>query len=104
MFPVTAVPPAAVSVKVEELKVAPFITSLNVAVTGVVTATPVLPVAGVTELTAKAVLGVVGVLLPPHPATAKTEAMSHQTPRNRMIFSLQTFGGAPAAVLWSICW
>jgi hypothetical protein len=70
--------------------VVPFITSLNMAVTGVVTATPVLPVAGVTEITDRVVWGVVKVLLPPHPATAKAEAMSHQAPRNRMIIlSLQ---------------
>jgi hypothetical protein len=37
-------------VKVEELKVVAFITWLNMAVTGVVTATPVLPAAGVSEI------------------------------------------------------
>jgi hypothetical protein len=67
------------------VKVDASITSLNVAVTDEVTATPVLPVAGVTELTARTVWGVVKVLLPPHPATTKAEAMSHHTPRNRMI-------------------
>jgi hypothetical protein len=83
----------------------PFITSLNMAVTGEVTATPVLPLAGVTDVTASVVWVVVTLLLPPHPATTKAEAMSHQAPRNRMIiFSLQTFDGAPAAALWSICW
>jgi hypothetical protein len=81
------------------------------AVTGAVTATPVLPVAGVTEITAGAAWDVVTVLLPPHPATAKAEAttkaeaMSHHASRIRMIIvSLQTFGGAPADALWSICW
>jgi hypothetical protein len=95
MFPVTAVPPAGVSVKVEALKVVSFITSLNMAVTGAVTATPVFPAAGVTEITAGAVWDVVKVLPPLHPATTKAEAMSHHAPRNRMIiFSLQTFDGA----------
>jgi hypothetical protein len=79
-----------VSVKVEALKVVALITWLNVAVTGAVTATPVLPAAGVSEISAGAVWDVVKVLPPPHPATAKAEAMSHQAPRNRMIIlSLQ---------------
>jgi hypothetical protein len=39
----------------------------------------------VTELTASAVCVVVVVPVPPHPATTKAEAMSHQAPRNRMI-------------------
>jgi hypothetical protein len=89
-----------VSVKVEALRVVPFNTALNVAVTGVVTATPVLPEAGVTEVTARAVGGVIEVLLLLHPATTNTEAMSHQAPRIRMIiFSLPTLGGPPAASL-----
>jgi hypothetical protein len=73
------------------VKVDASITSLNMAVTDEVTATPVLPVAGVTELTARTVWDVVTVLLPPHPAvtnaeaTTKAVAMSHQAPRNRMI-------------------
>jgi hypothetical protein len=80
-------------------------TSLNMAVTGEVTATPVLPVAGVTELTDGAASGVIEVLLLLHPAITKVEAISHQAPRNRMIlFSLQTFDGAPVAALRSICW
>jgi hypothetical protein len=93
-----------VSVKVEEVKVDPFITSLKVAEMDEVTATPVVPLAGVTELTASAVCVVVVGPVPPHPATTKAEAMSHHAPRNRMIFfSWQTSDGAPAA-LWSNCW
>jgi hypothetical protein len=80
-------------------------TSLNMAVTDEVTGTPVLPVAGETELTDGAASGVIEVLLLLHPATANAEAMSHQPPRNRMImFSLQTFDGAPVAALRPICW
>jgi hypothetical protein len=79
-----------VSVKVEALKVVAFITSLNVAVTGAVTATPVLPAAGVSEILAGAAWGVIKVLPPLHPATTKAEAISHHAPRNRMIIlSLQ---------------
>jgi hypothetical protein len=82
------------------LKVVAFITSFNVAVTGAVTATPVLPAAGVFEITAGAGWDVVKVLPLLHPATTKAEAMSHHAPRNRMIIlSLQTFDGAPAAAL-----
>jgi hypothetical protein len=81
-----------------------FITSLNMAVTGAVTAMPVLPVAGVTEITAKVVWGTVETLLPPHPATNKAEAISHNAPRNRMIIlSLQHSAAlSPRTVV--ICW
>jgi hypothetical protein len=87
------------------LKVVAFITWLNMAVTGAVTATPVFPAAGATEITAGAVWDVVNVLPPLHPTSSKAEAISHHAPRNRMIIlSLQTFDGAPATTLWSICW
>jgi hypothetical protein len=87
-------------VNVEALKVVPFITWLNVAVTGVVTATPVLPPAGVFKISAGAVWEVVKELLPLHPATTKAEAISHHAPRNRMIIlSLQTLDSAPATTI-----
>jgi hypothetical protein len=51
MFAVTADPPAGVSVNVELVKVEASMASLKVAVTVDEMATPVLPLAGVTEVT-----------------------------------------------------
>jgi hypothetical protein len=87
-------PPCADTVKVAEVIVAAFIAWLKAAVRAVFTATPVVPLAGVTEVT---VGGVVvnpdpePELEPPHPETASAADTTRHAIPKRMIRVLLSF-------------
>jgi hypothetical protein len=96
--PATAPPPDAVRVKVEPVIVDAFTAELKVAVTAEVIATPVTPLAGVTELTESGevvlqlLVQVVPPPPPPHPEIARAAATSHHAARIRIInFSSGSF-------------